>query len=156
VRGAACHCEEACRSSVGVSALASRPVERDKRRARAVSSAGRAPALHAGCRRFESVTAHHPASRWRASQDFHRRKARSRMPSEALAEEGEKIIPTRGPFNTDRCVSGSRIECDSDAPDQTASLSSLDARKATFLLALILIGSPVAGLRPMRAARLRT
>ena len=26
--------------------------------ARAVSSAGRAPALHAGCRRFESVTAH--------------------------------------------------------------------------------------------------
>src|SRR5215468_1793884 len=38
----------------------------------------------------------------------------------------------------------------------TASLSSLAARKATFLLALILIGSPVAGLRPMRAARLRT
>ena len=27
------------------------------------------------------------------------------------------------------------------------------ARKATFLLALIWIGSPVAGLRPMRAAR---
>src|SRR6185437_11601994 len=26
--------------------------------ARAVSSVGRAPALHAGCRRFESVTAH--------------------------------------------------------------------------------------------------
>src|SRR5262245_25157477 len=39
---------------------------------------------------------------------------------------------------------------------QTASFSSLAARKATFLLALILIGSPVAGLRPMRAARLRT
>ena len=39
---------------------------------------------------------------------------------------------------------------------QTASLSSLAARNATFLLALILIGSPVAGLRPMRAARLRT
>ena len=39
---------------------------------------------------------------------------------------------------------------------QTASLSSLEARKATFLLALIWIGSPVAGLRPMRAARLRT
>jgi hypothetical protein len=30
----------------------------DKGRERAVSSAGRAPALHAGCRRFESVTAH--------------------------------------------------------------------------------------------------
>ena len=40
--------------------------------------------------------------------------------------------------------------------DQTASLSSFAARKATFLLALIWIGSPVAGLRPMRAARLRT
>ena len=40
--------------------------------------------------------------------------------------------------------------------DQIAILSSLVARKATFLLALILIASPVAGLRPMRAARLRT
>jgi hypothetical protein len=30
---------------------------------RAVSSAGRAPALHAGCRRFEPVTAHHPSPR---------------------------------------------------------------------------------------------
>jgi hypothetical protein len=40
--------------------------------------------------------------------------------------------------------------------DQTASLSSLAARKATFLLALIWIASPVAGLRPIRAARLRT
>ena len=39
---------------------------------------------------------------------------------------------------------------------QTDSLSSLAGRKATFLLALIWIGSPVAGLRPMRAARLRT
>src|SRR5205823_12557505 len=39
---------------------------------------------------------------------------------------------------------------------QTASLSSLAARNATFLLALILIGSPVAGLRPIRAARWRT
>src|SRR5213079_1717454 len=29
------------------------------RAARAVSSAGRAPALHAGCRRFDPVTAHH-------------------------------------------------------------------------------------------------
>src|SRR5262249_39046112 len=32
-----------------------------------------------------------------------------------------------------------------------ASFNSLDARKATFLLAPILIASPVAGLRPMRA-----
>ena len=39
---------------------------------------------------------------------------------------------------------------------QTDSFNSLEARKATFLLALIWIASPVAGLRPMRAARLRT
>src|SRR3974377_1431615 len=38
----------------------------------------------------------------------------------------------------------------------TAIFKSLAARKATFLLALILIASPVAGLRPMRAARFRT
>src|SRR5262245_66016260 len=38
----------------------------------------------------------------------------------------------------------------------TASLSSLAARKATFLLALIWIGSSVAGLLRMRVARLRS
>src|SRR5690242_8601456 len=38
----------------------------------------------------------------------------------------------------------------------TASLSSFAARKATFLLALMWMVSPVAGLRPSRAARLRT
>src|SRR5262245_3008047 len=32
---------------------------RDQDGARAVSAGGRAPALHAGCQRFESVTAHH-------------------------------------------------------------------------------------------------
>ena len=37
--------------------------------------------------------------------------------------------------------------------DQIAILRSLAARKATFLLALIWIGSPVIGLGPMRAAR---
>src|SRR6202048_1048902 len=44
----------------------------------------------------------------------------------------------------------------SSSDSQTDSLSSLAARNATFLLALIWMGSPVAGLRPMRAARLRT
>ncbi len=39
---------------------------------------------------------------------------------------------------------------------QIASLRSLATRKATFFDALILIASPVAGLRPMRAGRLRT
>src|SRR5205823_9015107 len=38
----------------------------------------------------------------------------------------------------------------------TASLRSFEARKAIFLLALILMASPVAGLRPMRAARFLT
>ena len=38
----------------------------------------------------------------------------------------------------------------------TASFSSLAARNATFLLALILIASPVAGLRPIRAGRFLT
>src|SRR6266700_2978271 len=38
----------------------------------------------------------------------------------------------------------------------TASLSSFAARNATFLLALMWMVSPVAGLRPSRAARLRT
>ena len=41
-------------------------------------------------------------------------------------------------------------------PSKTASLSSFEERSAIFLLALISICSPVAGLRPMRAARLRT
>jgi hypothetical protein len=39
--------------------------------------------------------------------------------------------------------------------DQIAIFKSLAARNATFLLALILIASPVIGLRPMRAAGLR-
>ncbi len=38
----------------------------------------------------------------------------------------------------------------------TASFSSLAGRNATFLLALILIASPVAGFRPILAARFRT
>jgi hypothetical protein len=48
-------------------------------------------------------------------------------------------------------ISGPRSEI-----RQTASFNSLAARNATFLLALIWIGSPVAGLRPMRAARFLT
>src|SRR6185503_21339883 len=48
------------------------------------------------------------------------------------------------------------IRCREERVDQIDFLSSLAARNATFLLALILIASPVAGLRPMRAARLRT
>ena len=38
----------------------------------------------------------------------------------------------------------------------TASFSSLAGRNASFLLALILMASPVAGFRPIRAARFRT
>src|SRR5437773_1169832 len=39
---------------------------------------------------------------------------------------------------------------------EMASLSSLAARNAFFLLAFIWLSSPVGGLRPLRAARLRT
>jgi hypothetical protein len=41
-------------------------------------------------------------------------------------------------------------------PSYTASFSSFAGRNATFLLALISIASPVAGFRPIRAARVRT
>ena len=41
-------------------------------------------------------------------------------------------------------------------PAYTACFSSLATRKATFVLALILMASPVAGLRPILAARFRT
>ena len=37
---------------------------------RAVSSAGRAPRLHRGCRRFESFTAHHPPTVFRTSKPW--------------------------------------------------------------------------------------
>src|SRR6185312_14560902 len=66
-----------------------------KNKAWAVSSAGRAPGLHPGGRQFETVTAHHPASRF--AQDLLCRRSRGRMPSEALAEEG--------------CHSAMNIEC---------------------------------------------
>ncbi len=45
----------------------------------AVSSAGRAPALHAGCRRFDPVTAHHAspsATRGAATQEPKAKRAR--------------------------------------------------------------------------------
>src|ERR687894_820891 len=48
------------------------------------------------------------------------------------------------------------MRCSSPVEAQTASLSSLAGLKAIFFEALILIGSPVCGLRPVRAARLRT
>jgi hypothetical protein len=49
------------------------------------------------------------------------------QPAAPLCDEGGDHFPTKG---------------------YTASFSSLAARNATFLLALILIASPVAGLRP--------
>ena len=47
--------------SLGVGALAIRRPAAIRDSHRAISSAGRAPALHAGCRRFESVIAHQPS-----------------------------------------------------------------------------------------------
>jgi hypothetical protein len=63
------------------------------------------------------------------------------------ANLGNKIAP---PTRVDGAL------CRARSGGQTAIFNSLDARKATFLLALILIASPVAGLRPMRAARFLT
>ena len=57
-----------------------------------------------------------------------------------------KAPPKRGPRHVDHCV----------AAYITISLRSFEARKAIFLLALILMASPVAGLRPMRAGRFLT
>ena len=52
--------------------------------------------------------------------------------------------------------SATRAAIISQPSGYTASFSSLAARNATFLLALILIASPVAGLRPIRAGRFLT
>src|SRR5262249_41470224 len=54
----------------------------------AISSVGRAPRLHRGCRRFESVIAHHPASRYALRRICAPVGSRSRMPSEAFGEGG--------------------------------------------------------------------
>src|SRR3954454_15703230 len=57
------------------------------------------------------------------------------------------------------CLPQVAADCAAGEPDalaQIASFSALAARNATFLLALIFTASPVAGLRPMRAGRLRT
>ena len=50
-------------------------------------------------------------------------------------------------------VLANRIAIASSAFSQMESFSCLAGRKAIFLLALIRMASPVAGLRPMRAAR---
>src|SRR5262252_6261816 len=52
-----------------------------------------------------------------------------------------------------------RLQASGGRADQIASLRPFATRNATFfdaLLALILISSPVAGLRPLRAGRIRT
>ena len=57
-----------CRSLPQLALMLARAI---KGAVRAVSSVGRAPALHAGSRRFESVTAHHPhlSSRWQVQNE---------------------------------------------------------------------------------------
>ena len=80
---------------------------------------------------------------------------------ERLGKRGSKrrdeIVRQLAP--TQRCAGISRASrparrCAEGA--QSASLRSRATRNATFLLALILMGSPVAGLRPVRAARFLT
>ena len=83
------------------------------------------------------------------------------MPARALAAEIAGALPA-DVDDVHKCKgadprAGSLARQPSDGVQaQTASFRSLAARKATFLLALILMASPVAGLRPMRAGRLRT
>src|SRR5579884_2332130 len=125
-----------------------------KGRTRAVSSAGRAPALHAGCRRFDSVTAHQATpglacpvlSAMRANPAALRAALRAHVTAEWKS----------GGHGAFRSAPATCAPEGRTSSPQIASFNSLDARNATFLLALIWIASPVAGLRPMRAARLRT
>jgi hypothetical protein len=56
----------------------------------------------------------------------------------------------------DCAIAGHNLLSPKRANNQIAVFRSLLARKATFFEVLMWIGSPVAGLRPMRAARLRT
>jgi hypothetical protein len=114
--------------------------------ARAVSSVGRASALHAECRRFEPVTAHHTpktVSEYKAARLTGTHVSRS--------QAGVEMLQAIDPRELRR-----REQLAHSETGQMASLSSFEARKATFLLALIWMASPVAGLRPMRAARFRT
>src|SRR3984893_16014200 len=124
-----------------------------KARGRAVSSAGRASRLHREGRRFEPFTAHqiNVSELPRTLTEIFACE-RGCMPCDPQTSRHKNTRPSPfgpGPFFYQQRSRGS-------AKGQTASFNSLEARKATFLLALIWIGSPVAGLRPMRAARLRT
>jgi hypothetical protein len=144
----------------------------------AVSSVGRASALHAECRRFESVTAHQPLLAQRrlprcslssGEEQLHplasaRRAERAEAfllrtntmcrkrqcvialtPIAARVFVGDSKKLARGLAIESGCdgaraVSGARrirVANPPTANDQIASLSSLEARKATFLLALI-------------------
>src|SRR6202165_4024743 len=77
--------------------------------------------------------------------------------SQNRADTGQTLAAEEASFRGARTARRNDAKSKSEnASYQTASLSFLAARKATFLLALMWIASPVAGLRPMRAARLRT
>src|SRR3984957_8873471 len=64
----------------------------------------------------------------------------------------DRLIPTDKPAHSHLSEGPAHVP----SRVYTASFSSFAGRKAIFLLALILMASPVAGLRPIRAARFRT
>src|SRR5262245_35133582 len=75
-----------------------------KVRTRAVSSVGRAPALHAGCRRFESVTAHQPSRLRRFGRQAGRRRAKKRAKTTGRSPLG-RLRPTHVNDGVDRSPS---------------------------------------------------
>jgi hypothetical protein len=109
----------------------------------AVSSVGRASALHAECRRFESVTAHH-ASPKRATRGAAARRPGAKAGGGAASSQTDcrQKENARRHRNSLRQHAGgerrqTRVCRSAEEGNQIASLSSFEARNATFLLALI-------------------
>src|SRR5690606_36468915 len=86
---------------------------------------------------------------------FARQRPNARKPRLPEGDAGLSRRPRiRELRHADRLIAGGRRRL--QRPLFRASLSSLPALRRTFLLALIVIVAPVAGLRPLRAARLLT
>src|SRR5437764_750568 len=90
-----------------------------------------------------------PTERWASAR--RRRQVPARRGSRSVARQGSQ-------HSTTTAGRGVSLKAQLRIPflSYTAIFKSLLALNATFFDGLILIASPVAGLRPMRAARLRT
>jgi hypothetical protein len=87
--------------------------------------------LHAECRRFESVTAHQP------SQAQRREGCRAECERNAEQQIARRLAILRLRWRAGGEWRATRLAGVAGGGNQTASLSSFEARKATFLLALI-------------------